>query len=40
LTHERHHVLRRYIGTNWIDKKDMQTVCLAGIEEYTKDMNK
>ncbi len=23
----------------WLDKEDMQTICLAEIEEYTKDMN-
>ena len=24
----------------WLNKEDMQTICLKEIEEYTKDMNK
>ena len=34
--------LKRIINWHqaWLNKKDMQTVCLAEIEEYTRDMNK
>jgi len=35
------HTLENIIGWHraWLDKKDMQTVCLAEIKEYTRDMN-
>ncbi len=35
------HTLEKIIGWHkaWLDKEDMQTICLAEIEEYTKDMN-
>jgi CDP-glucose 4,6-dehydratase len=35
------HTLEKIIGWHraWLDKKDMQTVCLAEIKEYTRDMN-
>jgi CDP-glucose 4,6-dehydratase len=36
------HTLEKIIGWHraWLDKEDMQAVCLAEIEEYTRDMNK
>lgn len=36
------HTLEKIIGWHraWLNKEDMQTVCLAEIEEYTRDMNK
>ncbi len=35
------HTLEKIISwhKSWLDKEDMQTICLAEIEEYTKDMN-
>ena len=35
------HTLEKIIGWHraWLDKKDMQPVCLAEIKEYTRDMN-
>ncbi len=35
------HALEKIISWHkaWLDKEDMQTICLAEIEEYTKDMN-
>ena len=35
------HTLERIVDwhRSWLDKEDMQTICLAEIEEYTKDMN-
>jgi len=36
------HTLEKIIGWHraWLDKEDMQAICLAEIEEYTRDMNK
>jgi CDP-glucose 4,6-dehydratase len=36
------HTLEKIIGWHraWLNKEDMQAVCLAEIEEYTRDMNK
>jgi len=36
------HTLEKIIGWHraWLDKENMQAVCLAEIEEYTRDMNK
>ncbi len=36
------HTLENIISWHraWLDKEDMQAVCLAEIEEYTRDMNK
>jgi CDP-glucose 4,6-dehydratase len=36
------YTLEKIIGWHraWLDKEDMQAVCLAEIEEYTRDMNK
>ena len=39
---ELNHTLEKIIGWHraWLDKEDIQAVCLAEIEEYTRDMNK
>ena len=36
------HTLEKIVNWHqaWLNKEDMQTICLAEIEEYTKDMNK
>jgi CDP-glucose 4,6-dehydratase len=36
------HTLEKIIGWHraWLNKEDMQAICLAEIEEYTRDMNK